>query len=109
MLTWRVVTRKLLGGEAAERWKAGHTKNGTLEEGSIAKKTYEKLLTLNGDPDVIDLIVGRSWTRLICDGCDTRKLRGVRITVEDDAPDTTLCDACLEAMLETLRQFPADK
>jgi hypothetical protein len=97
----KLITRKMLAKEAAEKWKDAYYSEEIGWEYRFFK-VYERLVALGEDPDPDDVdnaIGNNSWTKTACSECD--EVEGVlrlRIGGEPDYDSNMvyLCAECLE-------------
>lgn len=91
--------------DIAARWRANCCRNGAWGVPSQEERYYQ-LVALGDAPErsAVEAILGVSWTRLSCDGCDNYELSAVRI----DGPygdGHRYCPTCIReaaAILDTM-------
>ena len=90
--------------KVSKRWKSHYFNDGVWRNTAFgsSEDTYKNLLACNDLRHEIDAAIGnKSWTHLLCDGCNEYVDRAVSISDGDNS--TYLCENCLKTALAMIR------
>lgn len=92
----KLITRQGLANSVAKKWLGQYPE--TRYKGTDKWDIYENLVLLGDNPSIeqVNEVIGNnSWTRIVCDNCNSDVDSAVKFTVFDS--DFLICKDCLSA------------